>query len=764
MTSNIRVPPVGPTDAEIILVGEAPANEEINYKPPTPFVGSAGEHLNRFLLMAGLFRGELYITNILKHQAPGNKITRVSPEILHMGQLELIAEINALPNPKILVALGDYALKTLTDKSGITNFRGSVLHPKDSIKHDCIVIPTFHPSIMHYNYNVWPLIVADLMRVKSLKDKDFQFEFPTYNFILRPNLDRIIKTLEMLQELNPPIVVIDVETPHALLSCIGLAWSRQDSISIPFYMGNGSNYWTLSEEMIIWEKLAEVLPELNLAGQNVLFDWEVMHDHKIHLKMPKWDSMLMHACLYSELPHNLETIVSIYTDIAFYKRDEDEDTKRSSIRAGKERDHWEYNMLDCVSTLWAIEELIEELTEENMMNVYISLFAEVIEPIFQMNMRGIRTDSERLPELRKDLVKVIEAKEKIIHEEAGYELNVKSHKQVKKLLYEDFGWQPYIDRKTKKKTTNKNALENLAYKYQSEIPTLILEAREDYSFLSIFSDDNIEDGRFRCDYNLRTTNSGRFSSKKKATTGKGRNLQNVKRGPTRAFFLPEIGDVMVGGDMKQADMRIVAYLSDDENYIKAAESGRIYFETGREVFGEEISKDDKRYTIIKGLIHGTDYGMGPFGFAHEANISFADAKIYQDRFLTKFPGIRGRFYKHVEDCIRKDRTLYNVFGRRQIFFGRINESLFKAGYSFIPQSSVGDINKIALKRIYKHYIVLLEQHDGLILSVPEGEVKYGIEALQEAYDVTFKIWDIKRKIPISISVGENWSDMEEVIL
>ncbi|GAG77840.1 unnamed protein product, partial [marine sediment metagenome] len=240
------------------------------------------------------------------------------------------------------------------------------------------------------------------------------------------------------------------------------------------------------------------------------------------------------------------------------------------------------------------------------------------------------------------------------------------------------------------------------------------------------------------------------------------NLQNVKRGPARSFFVPEKGHLMVGGDQRQAESRLVAYYSKDENYIKAAESGYIHLNVMKDVFGEGFTKESKEYTITKNLNHGTNYGLGPWGFARLANIPFSEAKEKQEIFYGKYPGIKKNYYAYVQDCLKKTRTLYNVFGRRQIFFSRIDEDAFRKGYAFIPQSSSGDITKKALKKICKHYRVLLDLHDGLIISVPEKEVKYGVEALIEAFDIPFKIWDVERRIPIEISVGENWENLKEV--
>jgi uracil-DNA glycosylase family 4 len=1064
------VPPEGNTAAKVVLIGEAPAAEE--ERKGKPFQGSAGKYLNQFLEMAGLYRGELYLTNILKHRAPGDKISRAGIQELAEGRAQLIEEINNLEGPKVLVPLGSYALETVTSKTGITNYRGSVLRSKDVIKHDCIVVPTFHPSILHYsNYNQWPLIVADLTKVARLQKEDF--EFPEYNFIVQPSFEKVFEILDWLVETRHEIVVIDVETPHSLLSCIGLAWSRFEGICIPLYWGNGSDYWSFEQETSLWEKLSDVLPKLNLAGQNVFFDWEIMHNHGIELKMAKWDSMLMHGCLYSELPHNLETIISIYTDMEFYKRDDDEETKRSSIRSGMEHNHWEYNLMDCVGTLWSIEEMIKELKEENMLNAYTTLYANVLEPYFRMNLRGIPVDMDRLPEVYKSIEQDIARQENEIEAIVGHPVNSASPKQVASVLYDELGWEPYYKKGTKSRTTDKKALEKLAYKYQSPLPTLIAELKEDKSFLSLFSEDNIEDGCFRCSYSLGRTKTGRLSSRK-SYSGKGRNLQNVKRGAARTFFVAEKGHIIVGADQKQAEARIVAYYSKDENYIRVAESGKIHLFVGAIVYDNPgFSKDDPNYVVVKSLVHGcvlgdhevltqegwikfkdlqegvsiaqwdngkisfivpeilkydydgkmvhltgtaidvimtpdhrlpyitannyvrdilakdlnsrdvripvvgnynvaeslnisnsmlslivaiqadgsisynkiryhlvkerkisrlrfllndlqipfadipcdchvggrriafdikdlhtmefllnslqkktfsynlmhlsqdqrltiltesvfwdgsssqnkrntnhyittneenaifmqtlaaisgtqtllrysdrpgrkrlysisfnnrtkantescdikevdhkgkiycvrvpssyfmirynnrisitgnSDYRMGPFGFAHAANIPLAKAKTDQAKFHSSFPGIVDVYYRHVEDSINTSRTLYNPFGRRQVFFDHIDESVYKAGCAFIPQSTSTDLTKIALNKASKHYRVLLDLHDGLYISVPKDEWKAGAEVLLEAFDIPISIWGIERKIPVELSIGPSWGEMDTLEL
>lgn len=619
MTLNHDVPPSGPTDAQLIFIGEAPADEE--YRVGKPFKGSAGRLLDKILAVTGLHRGSLYLTNVSKEKAPGNKMANMPFDRLQLWKADLIEEINLLPNPKILVPLGNYALEAVTGRSGITNLRGSVLRPTSRIKHDCIVIPTFHPSKLHYDYTCWPLIVADFMRVKKLADSGFNFEFPTYSFILKPSFDQVMLTLEELSKMDDTLMTLDVETPHRLLSCFSIAWSRSEAICIPFFWGTGKDYWSKAEEEAIWQRLSEVLPKLNLTNQNVLFDWSIMLQHGIKLKIPKFDSMLMHSCLYSELRHKLEIITSIYTDIEFYKRDEKEE-KGSTLRAGQEMAHWRYCCYDSVAALWSIEELLKELVEENMIDPYLNLFADLIEPIFLMNITGIRTDSEKLKSVRKDLRKNIETVDAEIKRAVGHELNVKSPKQVAQALFSELNMVGYKSRQTGKTTTGEKDLIKLAHKYQIDLPLLIVKNRKDYKLLSLFSEENIDDdGRIRCQYSLTRTKTGRIASKK-SFSGRGMNLQNVKReGPARSFFVPEKGHVMLGADQRNAEARVMAWLSRDEALLELFASGKsIHKENAKNLFGKDVDKTDPLYTIAKNLIFGANYGIGPWGFARTANL------------------------------------------------------------------------------------------------------------------------------------------------
>lgn len=127
----------GATDAEVMLIGEAPGAKEA--KSGRPFVGNAGKLLNQLLKDIGLEREQVYIGNILKTRPPGNrKPTRSEVK----QQLPFVKRQIELIRPQLLVLLGATALQGLVDpKAKITQERGSWTEV-DGIP----ALVTFHPA------------------------------------------------------------------------------------------------------------------------------------------------------------------------------------------------------------------------------------------------------------------------------------------------------------------------------------------------------------------------------------------------------------------------------------------------------------------------------------------------------------------------------------------------------------------------------------------------------------------------------------------
>jgi uracil-DNA glycosylase len=137
----------GPSDAEIILVGEQPGvREDLAGRP---FVGPAGLLLDRALAEAGIDRARVYVTNAVKHfkyEPRGKRRLHKRP---NAGEIKacrrwILSEIEALA-PKLIVALGATAAQSLVGRLvPVENNRGAVLDLASGLR----VLITVHPSAL----------------------------------------------------------------------------------------------------------------------------------------------------------------------------------------------------------------------------------------------------------------------------------------------------------------------------------------------------------------------------------------------------------------------------------------------------------------------------------------------------------------------------------------------------------------------------------------------------------------------------------------
>ena len=130
---------VGNPQARLMFIGEAPGAEED--QQGEPFVGEAGQLLNRILDKLEISRQEVYITNVVKSRPPGNR----NPEAEEIAACRpfLLKQIQAI-RPQIIVTLGAMATHALLEsKSPLNRLRGNWQQWQG-----IAVMPTFHPSYL----------------------------------------------------------------------------------------------------------------------------------------------------------------------------------------------------------------------------------------------------------------------------------------------------------------------------------------------------------------------------------------------------------------------------------------------------------------------------------------------------------------------------------------------------------------------------------------------------------------------------------------
>ncbi|MHA1451135.1 MAG: uracil-DNA glycosylase [Candidatus Hodarchaeales archaeon] len=148
----------GPSPADILLIGEAPGKEED--LTGRPFVGKAGKILDDILEMTGLKRESLYITSVLKCRPPGNRKPLdheiIACQVFINNQIRII-------QPRIIVLMGNTAIKTFTGLEGVKKLHGSVRN----IGTDKFFI-TYHPAAVIYSKEIKKELIADFKTVNEL--------------------------------------------------------------------------------------------------------------------------------------------------------------------------------------------------------------------------------------------------------------------------------------------------------------------------------------------------------------------------------------------------------------------------------------------------------------------------------------------------------------------------------------------------------------------------------------------------------------------
>lgn len=147
------VPGVGPLSADVMLVGEAPGEQEV--AEGEPFVGRAGGQLDRALESIGRDRRELYITNLVKVRPPENRDPYVDEIAAWWPVLE--AEIERV-DPAVLVPMGSFATREILD----TDETITDLHGREFELEGRTVVPSFHPAAALYDRSKVGAIEADL--------------------------------------------------------------------------------------------------------------------------------------------------------------------------------------------------------------------------------------------------------------------------------------------------------------------------------------------------------------------------------------------------------------------------------------------------------------------------------------------------------------------------------------------------------------------------------------------------------------------------
>jgi DNA polymerase len=548
-----------------MIVGEAPGEEE--ERRGEVFCGASGYELNKMLEKAGLNRSQCFVTNVVRVRPAGNDITKfiptkkkdITPDHIELrgkmvlpvvveGYKHLMQEIDLI-RPSMIIALGGTALWALTDLDGIMKWRGSMLSfdKNPSIR----VLPTLHPAAILRQWEMRNVLIQDLRRAKEYVRK----EWPTtkWSFTIRPSFQEVSsRLLRLIQCCNEgrQILSVDIETRAFNIACLGIAWSKDEAICIPFMeLGREDGYWTEGEEAEIVFLLQRLLthPNAQVIGQNFIYDAQYIFRSWHFIPNFCRDTMLAQHVMFPSggdpakmkrseegaakldlkgLPKDLAFICSLHNEQYVYWKD---DGKVLSLDHDEDK-HWRYNCEDCVRTFEADESLQQSIDQMNLRaphDFQMSLFR----PVLKMMNRGVAISREAQRQLSAELTAYGKEIEAWLVAVIGYKLNPKSPKQMKEFFYVEMN-QPKIMKRTPNGyvlSCDSASMEKISARQPllKGVCDRIEELRSIGVFISNFlSDKRDTDGRIRCSYNIGGTITFRFSSSENPF-GSGLNLQNI---------------------------------------------------------------------------------------------------------------------------------------------------------------------------------------------------------------------------------------------
>jgi DNA polymerase-1 len=397
--------------------------------------------------------------------------------------------------------------------------------------------------------------------------------------------------------------------------------------------------------------------------------------------------------------------------------------------------------------------------------IFYNLYQPLLKAIFTMQNNGIAIDTFYMDGIYWEIKDSVEDLESQLIEEikkhTSEEVNVRSSKQIRELLFDTIGLKPIkTSKKTKMASTNAKTLEILSRK-GSNLSSLLLRHRDKAKLLSTYVKpivEKLEDGRLHTTYNPFGTVTGRFSSKEP-------NLQNIPvkdKGLIRSAFIASPGHNLIIADYSQIELRLLAHFSKDERLIYAYNNNLdVHTKTAASIFGKpynEVTKED-RY-VAKAINFGLMYGMSKYRLSEEAHISIWVAQNYINKYFQIYKGVDTWREEVIKQCV-KDKFVQTLFGRyRRLPDITSNQKAERQAINSIIQGSAGDVINRAVVELSTKLCgtdlkMLMQIHDELVFESPIEKAEEYSKEIKNIMESTTKL-----NVPLKVNlvIATNWSE------
>lgn len=378
------------------FVGEAlGADEEIAGRP---FVGKAGDQLRRMVERlqdpktgTALRLDDFRTYNTLWCRPPNNELTGTPHEMDALRHCSPILDKHlARERPRVLVALGNQALRRLTGHWGVDSLRGYYFDTPHGL-----VVPTYHPSyIMRGKFVLSRVFQLDL--VKALKAARGERYHRDRAYELHPTAPSVLRFVEAVERRPQSALAFDIETPYGgdtdakdsdfiaiedepSYTILRISFAHEEGRAITFpwippYVDLAKRLLRTPNPKVGWNSTGFDIPRLVANG--AVFGG------------PHYDAMHMWHALEPSLPMGLKYVGTFYCP----------DMPPWKLRASKEPE-W-YSAADSDVTLCCFNGIKKALEDQQRWTMYQKHFVEVDTVLRAMSARGVSVDEAKRKENR----------------------------------------------------------------------------------------------------------------------------------------------------------------------------------------------------------------------------------------------------------------------------------------------------------------------------------------------------------------------------
>lgn len=793
----------GSSNPDVILVADAAHGEDLT--TGYALTGYQESILREMCNATGQNLGTFYRTCLIKDELPKTEDEAILAAAVRRFSPLLIDEIKTL-RPFLVVPLGELSFQHLSSLRSIRKFRGSVMYADGSFgfERPQKIMPILGPyPFLTQEYRLKYITRIDFGKIpkhlnyEETPDRRCRTWIAWTSSALRAFLERSYTTDGLL--------VFDIETYMGIPTCISFCFDGLESVCIPFMDPAVDS----DNRVLMVDLIARILASpIKKVNQNIKYDWKRLEAWGFRICNVVGDTMLAASCLYCEFPKNLGFLTSIYTDLPYFK---DEGREYDPEKHKKEQ-FYLYNAKDSLATHQIYSKQLPEISEQGVDYVYGKLI-EAMPMYRRMEDRGIRVDLRARDELTlkyQGLYEIYCQKLSALTE-LQY-INPLSSLQMNKLVFDELGFTKIRG----VKGTDSDSIELLialgeakrSPTFGKEILRTISDCRRIHKVIELLELELHPDNRFRGEFNLAGTETGRtsggkttdriitFEGKRLKVTNLGHSLQTIgKHGfmldgvvygkDLRRLFVASPGYRLVEIDLNGAEARVDRVLSGNFNMAPFDNPG-IHRLTGSWVYNckpEEINKTDivmtsmgipvNRYYVAKQVRHAGERNITAAGLVTKLLQGFTvrEGQHLLDAFHKNQPEIREVFHRDIITALNATHELRAPNGRLRQFFNRMDTHTYNEGISTLPQAIVSDQTKFEgmLPTTARLPAVefLSEQHDGILAEVPIGCEREFIEVYRENVErpIDFSTCSLRREYKLSIpseaQVGDNWYELED---